>query len=90
MQEAQSKTKPNRLMGLILIGVGIGLLVYVGFYIVNLLNPEFEEVPTTRSTVELKETDIQIIQDLNKINTYLLQPTVNPNEIGRPNPFAPV
>lgn len=80
----------KRLMTLGVLGIGVVLVIYLILYLIGIVFPNFEDTPTQTSSIELKNQDIQVIQDLDKINTYLLQPTVNPNEIGRSNPFAPI
>ncbi|MEI6221419.1 MAG: hypothetical protein WCP97_01505 [bacterium] len=88
--EGLSKKNQNVLMALLVIAAGVGLVAYIGIYLSSLLYPNFEDTAPKASTIGIKESDQQIVQDLNKVNTYLLQPTVSPNEVGRKNPFAPI
>ena len=88
--ESSNKTLQNRIIVIVLIILAIAGIVYLGFYILNLINPVFEEIPTKSSGVELQNKDLEIIQNLENVNTYLLQPTVAPEELGKPNPFDPI
>lgn len=85
-----SKTQRNKILTVLAIMTSLAFLFYLALYVFNLLNPVYDNKPISSDIIELKNNEIQIIQDINKINTYLLQPTVSPGELGRTNPFAPL
>jgi hypothetical protein len=70
--------------------VVIALVVSGIFGLIGLLYPIQEAIPEEKTSINLSDPSLETtIKDVEKQQYFLFEATVNPNEIGRQNPFEP-
>lgn len=78
------------LLSIIAVIVVLAGVVWGTFWLIQLLYPPTEEIPQGKTTINLSDPSIETtIKDVEKQNYFSFEATVNPNEVGRENPFEP-
>jgi len=81
----------QKLLLIVVISLFVIALIIGGIFgLIGLLYPPQEDIPEEKTSINLSDPSLETtIKDAEKQQNFLFEATVNPNEIGRQNPFEP-